>query len=334
MIEEQLPGAAWELTPGQQQVRAIATQFVRPFLNSTLPPEGDPIYNNLAAALAADLIVQGDSITSANVGEDLFNRRFLGWIDIISRKIDPPADARQMRFDRVHIRGSVDDRTQRYVGPSMEPAYRGGTRSESTMWAVMVSMMNILGTAPRLSVDDEDLMESTYYIRSGILKGGAGNHRLLGYVLTGDSSVPGVQWREEQEPPDLVVNDGFEREESFFPPRNTPYLGKSILQPLAESERQVRADVADLRWFMAEATEEEQALLKRFLVSKHRERSLSACCPVATSRANALVRCLRDMRNIRGRRKLDQTIVAVQRRLGAGPPLSPFEEWYEHDRTK
>lgn len=93
----------WQLTPGQERVRQLATELLPQFprINAT---DKEPVYDMLLNALKGDPTIRNDPITSLPLGQRIYADNYLSWLKSISIAISTPGT---VHFDRVVLFGSV-----------------------------------------------------------------------------------------------------------------------------------------------------------------------------------------------------------------------------------
>lgn len=317
---------AWLLTPGQQRVRELAKPFVSAFVKAvsdvSFAGELCPLLEDFREVLARDPVVRNDSITSAPLGKSKFSPSYLRWLKSVSIPKQRIFDPRDIRFDHVVLHGSIAGGW----GKSMKPAYTGGLRWDTTMRAILT----IVAGLPMYTYQ----MDARYYLRSGLLEGDEGNHRLLAYLLTGETALPVLEYYEEQYTPDLSLNEAFLVVERFFTRSGRLTEDEEIVYQLYTADpRQRDAEVEAVQYFATQTTEEERQLLHTFLCS-YLQRARGLIHLEARSELEDLLLCLQELRWLRARTPFAKRILALRRWFNDEYP-SLFESWFEkHQQGK
>jgi hypothetical protein len=325
----------WILTPGQERVRSLAKALLPKFLELEHPElPHHKVYHELLEALRRDNVVTIDPITSAPLSNSAISLNYVDWLDSISTPGDIRTDDRSVRFDKVLLGGSAAG----WVGELREqPIYIGGDRSHTTMRAVFTIVSGqLVGT---------DNWHHIYYTRSRLLCGDKGNHRLIGYILTGETALPYLTFRDEHQDPDPWLNKVLLFLEDFWeyvqPGVKEPFNHTHSFELDTASFDRLHADVTRVRQFMTEASDRDLRVIAAYLHGRWRESPRWIRHEVADgarqwiddtetrSHSAFLLRCLWQLREIDGRGVINRSILRFQRGINRKNPASHFEQWYE-----
>lgn len=301
-----------QYTPGQARVRALAAPLLPAFLAVHRVRDDTAICEELRERLAADPIVTADPITATPLGAHPFSTQYLQWLRAVSTPVQntPPAP---VRWEQVVLHGSVAGGW----GPaSRKPAFTGGLRWHSTMQTVF----NCVAQRPVPTHQ----MHLRYFVRSGILAGEAGNHRLLGHLLAGETRLPALTVVEEQCAPSLALNDALMTLEQWCADHD---LGRFwlALDSVAVCEREAQ-NVLD---GVHETTAEERHLILTFL-RERQVRFVMGLSPRGPRSPIQLLLAHRDeLRALRGHRVIQRGMVSLRRWLGRAEGASVFERWLD-----
>lgn len=309
----------FQRSPGQQRVRELASLLVPAYRRTTDWDKLDRLFIALRSILSQDRIVTTDPITAAPVGFGPYSMNYMDWLLAISRRSERDRFAPNIRLDKfVYRRSEIDERAP-------PPRYLGGAKWESTMQAIL----GIVAGEPMYRYD----LEARYFAHSGILTiAGGGNHRLLAYVLTGEPGIEAdsYEWCEETCEPDLTLNAALRTVEQLYPSTWRFHLDTFDLEHLEAKAHAVRI-------FVTESSTEERSVIAAYLSALER---IDAPWHIRADMQSiaGLLRCLHELRELRGQRGIGRWFRRLQRQLGAAQPRSMFAQWYERyeraaDRT-
>lgn len=318
----------------------------------------DDVYDELAGALQADSTIRNDPVTGALVGNGRFGTRmfpahYLDWLDNASNEGDLVVFETLPTLENVVFEGfslpfvrssPITEGSDGSGSPRLDAdhqmpqrsrlAYKGGWKPRTTMRAILTIVSGA-------RVGDCRHAAATYYVRSGVLEMGRDcNHRMLAHVLTGERSWElSVHVRKERiEPPAHLA-------EHIDLASNVLRKGSGFISN--GSDEWLMRQAGALRSFSnAKPTSEELSTLLAFLDYyfgvRHEIFSQSLgwwtdprwkniyldSRSKTASNPEILLRMLNDLRELRQRTFLHNTLLSLYRKLGGSTRRSAFETWF------
>lgn len=294
------------LTPGQNRLRTITHALLPAYQAAGRPKFEHSVLTDLRDTFTTDPVVTSDALTAMPVAYPSISRAYLRWL---ANKATPTR--LNESFPDVRLDQFIYDRPD---GDEFIPRYKGGIK----WWSTMSCLFGLAEEKPL----DRYGCGVLYLVESGILRiEGGGNHRLLAHVLWGEPRIiPEYMYLyDERGQTDLSLNTALLQIESMYP---SPLRFRWI-RPTSLDETEA------VHVFIAESTSADRTIIAAFIkwVVDHQKQWVADKYDLTS--IIGLLRCLRELQEIRGRPWWWPLRTRVLTLLGDEPLTIPFMRWYE-----
>ncbi len=304
------------ISNGQLRIREIVREYLPQYQQKYARWENcDDIYKEARTRFSSDPIITTDAITSRRLGFYDFSRNYLFWQEHRS----------QLNITDCNYTGNIrlDQFVYHYPYEEPEPlrSFSGGVKWLTTLQGLLTL------------VGDESIpiinMSVRYFTRSGILTiGSGGNHRLLAYVLWGESNINSESTTiitEKTIDPEfntalLTIDSMFTRPEEFNKFKHILFRQFQLKYFSDEESEAIKA-------FVSDTTPEEQNILKRYIHETSFRHNFYD--NVYKIDIGWLSLRLQELREILGRSVASRWLLKMQRLFERKPMPTFFERWYD-----
>ena len=239
------------LSEGQLEVRRIIHSFLEEYksineTNTERHEQLSQLYTKVLAEFRANETIINDAVTSQPLGASRYSKQYLNWLNATGRVETIQGGFHSNSTD-------IDSSMSEIVYPKdgrLQPAYRGGLKSHSTIGSLFQLAQKKL--LPSFQ------WNSTYYDAIDLWdEGMGGHHRMLSHILYGSDNInPTTLYIVRNEFPELALNESLRQFDQMFDAVNAD--SNSIISLDFEARFVSREEVEKIKIFFQNVRKEEE----------------------------------------------------------------------------